>query len=446
MFKRHGKKPIGTNIKSIKDLNAIVSPLEFLKDVKRRDLINKIEANAALSPDIFKSMVSSLINNLVNYCQNMPETTNSYYALPGGLVDHALNRTEAALDLFRKHVVQDEASDLSNDQKLWLYALLTAGILQGIGKLQIDYRVELFDSNGTFLKSWAPLLESMTSFASYYRFLFLPEGDADLRRRLNILLARALMPTEGFAWIISNPEVLTVWLALLSEDSRGAGTLGAILVRADAIAISRYFNEMLVRSLATRGGRQGRISTFVDTNPDSLAEKERLIGVEFINWLTEKLASGEIFLNKAPLLYVPGGLLMSVESFKWFVREHPEYKNWQAAQAAFLSLGLHSIGADGSAISRFEESKTHEMHSGIVFSEYAIALPENVQVHNTQTGKVSSMSSMEFLYQAQINRQEFNRIDQKQSSKAMQSLSSKGEWQAAEEKSKTLQSGKTRGG
>jgi len=446
LFKLISKKNLRSNVKTIKDLCAIVTPLEFLNEVKRQELITKIETNSDLESGLFKSMVLSLIHSLVNYCQSMPETTNSYYALPGGLVDHALNRTEAALDLFRKHIVKDEATDLTKDQKLWLYALLTAGILQGIGKLQIDYRVELFEANGKFLKPWTPLLESMSASASYYNFEFLPEGDNDLRRRLNILLARSLMPTEGFAWIISNPKVLAVWLALLSEDSRGAGTLGAILVRADAMAISRYFNEMLLRSLATRGGRHGRISTFVDTNPESLAEKERLIGVEFINWLSEKLASGEILINKAPLLHVPGGLLMSAEAFKWFVREHPEYKNWQAAQVAFLSLGLHSKGADGSAISSFEESKTHEMHNGIVFSEYAIALPENIQIHNAQTGESSSMSSLEFLYRSQNTGHEFSRIDQKQSLQSMETLSSSGEWQIAEEKAKTLTSGKTRSG
>ena len=62
---------------------------------------------------------------------------------------------------------------------------------------------------------------------SHYHFEFLPEGDKDLRCRLNVLLARLLMPASGFAWIISNPQVLAVWLALLSEDARSAGTLGA---------------------------------------------------------------------------------------------------------------------------------------------------------------------------------------------------------------------------
>ena len=34
--------------------------------------------------------------------------------------------------------------------------------------------------------------------------------------------------------------------------------------------------------------------------------------------------------------------------FQLFMREHPEYKNWQAVQNGFLSLGLHRRAADGS--------------------------------------------------------------------------------------------------
>ncbi len=146
------------------------------------------------------------------------------------------------------------------------------------------------------------------------------------------------MPASGFAWIASNPEVLAVWLALLNEDYRSAGTLGAILIRADAIAIQRYFLAFMARSGARRSGRYGRAVTFTGGVPESITEKEQAIGVEFIQWLIKSLDEGRIMVNKAPLFMVPGGMLMCPEMFQLFVREHPEYKNWQAIQNGFLSL------------------------------------------------------------------------------------------------------------
>lgn len=449
MFHRHVKKTKSAYAKPLKDLTAIVPPSQLLSETKRRELLKNITEYSALELPRFESLCLNLIHNLSNHCQSMPETSNSYYALPGGLLDHALNRTEAALSLFRQYIVQEDG-ELSEEQKLWMYALFSAGILQGMGKLQIDYRVDLFDVNGQLLKQWTPLLESIASVGSYYQFEFLPEGEDDLRRRLNLLMARLLMPASGYAWIISNPDVLAVWLALLNEDARSAGTLGAILVRAEAIALQRYFNELLVKGAGARsGGRGNRIGTFVDNVPEPVAEKERMLGAEFIKWMTEKLAGGAIMINKSPLFIVPGGLLMSEDIFKLFVREHPEFKNLQASivKNAFLSLGLHSLGTDGTEISRFEQANTQQMQSGVVFAEskYGVALPEQMKIHNMHTGEISTVSATELVHMAQFNQHYFNRQDHSASITALNHLSTTGEWQPAEEKSVSLQSGKTRG-
>jgi integrating conjugative element relaxase (TIGR03760 family) len=444
LFHHPGKTEKFSFAKPLKDLIVIIAPSQLLSESKRQELLQKIMDDSSLESSKFETICLSLIHNIINHCQRLPETANSYYAQPGGLLDHALNRTEAALSLFRHYVMQD-GGDVSEEQKLWIYALFSAAMLQGIGKLQLDYRVDLFDNNGQLLKQWSPLLESMPSVGSHYNYEFLPEGDHDLRCRLNILLARLLMPASGFSWITSNPEVLAVWLALLSEDARSAGTLGAILIRADAIAIQRYFNE-LVKAAGHRGGRTHRISTFVDSVPDSLPEKERVMGVEFINWLTQQLQSGQIMVNKAPLFSVPGGLLMSAEIFKWFVREHPEYKNWQAVQKGFLSLGLHQLGTDGTPISRFEQTNTQQMHTGVVFADYAVALPEQLQVHNLRTGNVSSISATEFIHMAQAGNPHFNVHDAHVKVGPLNHLTSSGQWQAVAEKAVTIKPGQTHGG
>ena len=432
LFHRQGKKVKSPNARPLKDLMAIVPPSQLLLEGKRQELLHKIIELSALDMSRFDHICLSLIHNLINHCQSIPETSNSYYALPGGLVDHALNRTEAALSLFRHYIVQEAGPSLSEEQKLWVYALFSAGILQGIGKLQIDYRVDLFDANGQLLKQWSPLIESMASVGSHYQFEFQSEGEPDLRRRLNLLMARLLMPANGFAWIISNQEVLAVWLALLNEDARAAGTLGAILIRADAIAIQRYYSESMIKGMGGRGGRPNRISTFVDSVPESVAERERALGVEFIKWLTNQLASGKIMINKAPLLMVPGGMLMSAEIFQLFVREHSEYKNWQAAQNAFLSLGLHSRGTDGSAVSRFEQLNTHQMQTGVVFADYAVALPEQMQMHNLNTGEVSSITAVELVHAAQFNNNYVNHQDNSIHTSPITHLSASGQWQPAE--------------
>ena len=443
LFHRPRKGSSTTQAKSLKDLTRMLTSAQFLAENKRQILLEKIRNYSGLEPSRYDSLCVTLIDTLVGYCQNLPETANSYYSQAGGLVDHALNRTEAALGLFQEFMVQDQPQLLSEDQKLWQYALYSAAILQGIGKLFVDYRINLFDVNGHLLKQWNPLLESLVNTGSYYDYDFQKEPEIEFRRRLNLLLAKTLMPASGFAWIASNPQVLAVWLALLNEDQRSAGTLGALLIRADAIAIQRYFAEFMLRSAAGRGGPYGRAGTFSGGVPETTMEKEQSMGAEFVQWLMRALEKGLIMINKAPLMMVPGGFLMCPEMFQLFVREHPEYKNWQAIQKGFLSLGLHRVAADGSITSRFEQAQTKEMHTGVVFSEYAVALPESVKVQHLTNGTVETISATELIHKAQIN----NEFSQQNTASVppLQKLSASGQWQNVEAESPSIRPGVRQG-
>ena len=266
MFHRHGKKARPTQSRPLHELTAVATPKTLLAESKRHALMQKIAESSALDSARFDNLCLKLLHNFANQCQSLPETANSYYALPGGLLDHALNRTEAALHLLRQQMVQEHDAELSEEQKLWLYALFSAAILQGIGKLQLDYRIELFDINGLLTRPCNPLLEGLASSSKYY-YEFIQGSEDDLRRRLNLLLAYQLMPESGFAWIAGNPQVLAAWLALLNEDPNAAGMLGLILERADAIAIQRDLSEFAIKHIHAGGGRGGKISTFIDVTP-----------------------------------------------------------------------------------------------------------------------------------------------------------------------------------
>jgi integrating conjugative element relaxase (TIGR03760 family) len=435
LFHRPGKKTGSLQAKPLKDLTHITATALILAEEKRNALLLQIREACALEEARFDGLCLSLVHNLVNHCQSLPDS-NSYYSQQWGLLDLALHRTEAALGLFRQYLVQGENEELSEEQKLWQYALFSAAILQGIGKLYIDYSIDLYDNNGQFLKRWNPLLESLASVGSHYSYEFQKESDDESRRRLNILIARLLMPTSGFSWIAANPQVLAVWLALLNEDTYAAGTLGAILIRADAIAIQRYFNQVMLRSYGSRGNRYGRGNSFTGGVPESVAEIEQQIGVEFIQWLTRSLDAGQIHINKAPLFMVPGGLLMLPEVFERFAREHSEFKNWQAAMAAtaaqkgFLSLGLHNVAADGNVLSRFEQASNQQMLNGVVFANYAVALPAQVQLHNLNTGKSAAVSATELIHQAQFNSY-FTRQQNVNMANSLSHLTAAGQWQTA---------------
>lgn len=417
-------KPIITST----HLTAISSTEQILSTDKRKNLLHKIHDLSKLDPKRYETICFKLIDTLINYCQNLPETVNSYYALPGGVLDYALNRTEAALQLFQQYLVLNDDNTYSEIQKLWLYTLLSASLLKDIGKLQIDYKIDICNALGQEQKPWNALIESLKSAGSHYQYEF-EDDQADkipLRQRLNLILAYQLMPIEGFSWIASNPETLAAWLALLSDDWKSAGTLGALLVRADAAAMLRYFNEHLPHQPYKKSTR---IGTFVDHTHDESAHahKDQTTGIEFIKWLTHELESGDMIINKLPLLLVPGGLLVSSDAFKQFVRANPQYTNWQAVQGGFLSLGLHRRNADGDHNFTFQQTNNQQIQSGILFNKYALALPPSIRFQNLYTGKIAPISAIELIHLAQLNHA-FSPQNQAQKILPPQHLTAAGEW------------------
>lgn len=437
MFHTPGKKTTQKNLPLPTGFMEIVATVDIINPSKYEHLIQQIKQTCCLDPARFDGILATLIAQLANYYQRLPETAHSYYALPGGLFEHALNRTEAALQLAQHYFLQERQGVLTEQQKLWLYALASASLLRGIGKLPTEYLVALHDGSSQTNKYWNPLIESLVATGRAYQYKLKKTAEKTLRCRLTLLLARTLMPTAGFAWIADDQNVLTTWLALLDEDEEGAGTLGAILEYADAIAIQRYLSDFHHRMSGPgrHGGGDGgggsgplgrpiRMGTFSDNTPLTVADKEHLIGAEFIKWLTAALENKKIMINKAPLMAVPGGLIMLPEMFQLFVREHPEYKNAQAVEKGFLSWGLHRMRQDGR----------------IIFSQYAIALPAKVSVY--QTNKHETLSAVDCLHQMRS----LNKTKSLHQTDMPRVLSPHGEWISVENAPHHLKSGATHRG
>ncbi|MFZ4076853.1 MAG: TraI domain-containing protein [Legionellaceae bacterium] len=373
----HQPKKIGARIKPLAALTAITPVDQLLDTPKRSALLQIIRETSGLNLKVFNHLCMPLIKQMLHYCQKLPESSHQYYSLPGGLFDYALNRTEAAVVLFRHHLLPDPKAPLTDEQKLWWYTLFSASFLRGIGKLSLDYLIELYDQHGTLINTWDPLQKSLSDSTTHYTYTLETEHDRALRSRLNLLLARQIMPKEGFEWIASCKEALHAWLFLLDEDHEKMDALSALLDRADALAIQRDLIGGLGDQLDARI-KQASFNTFIDKPNEPLIKKEQAVGLEFIEWLHQKLERGGIILNQAPLYCVPAGILIGVEAFKLFVREHPEYKNWQAIQQGLVSLGLHHSGEHGSPISRLKEG------NGIVLKS-SIALPDQLFVQDKIT-------------------------------------------------------------
>ncbi len=416
---RDTKKVQPSTRKSHKDLLPVESVEQTFREKKRQDLVNKIQESLGLNENIYQKQALPLLHSTACYYQGLPEST-LYFSHRGGLLDRALNRTEAALQLLRQILILDPDKKPSEQQKKWLYTLFSAAMLQGVGKLYTDYRVDLYDANAHLVKQWQPLQEDLTSINTYYDYEFLKGDDLAFRNHITPLLARQIMPNSGFAWILSDSDTFCVWLALLQEDKDAAGPLAAILDRANAIAIQREIQAYLLhyQELDARGKRLG---AFADGSPETQVNRERLMGAEFITWLISGLESGKILINKTPMLMeiLPTGIVMSPQLFDMFAQEHLKFKNKVAVQKAFLAWNLHLL-TDAAKDAVGQKNATNSIHIDTAL------LPEKVRIDSGN--KIHMITALDLVHN--IQQHHFNPNDLKG---VLNHLSPSGQWVQAEE-------------
>ncbi len=425
LFRSDEKKNRPNVRKSIHDLILIENVENLFQEKKRITLLKHFEESLSLDATQYRKFAQPLILTLARYCQHLPDSTR-YYGQRGGLLDRALNRAEAGLQLLRNLLIVDKKNTPSEEQKLWLYTFFSAALLQGIGKLHTDYCIDIYDANAQALKKWQPLEEDLT-IGHYYHYNFLKGDDFTFRNHITPLIARQIMPNQGFSWISSDPNILAVWLALLQEDKDAAGPLAAILDRANAIAIQRDIQDFLLKhqELDARGHRLG---TFTDTNPDHQVNRERLMGAEFITWLMQGLESGKILINHTPILMeiLPTGIVMSPQLFDMFAQEHLKFKNKVAVRQAFLAWNLHLLSdAAKEAMDNTKQSEQQSLSS--IHLDLAI-LPENVKVYDAKNHKIKTIASIDLVYNMQQHGFNPNELN-----KTLNHLSSNGQWISAEE-------------
>ncbi len=317
----------------------ILKPDKLLATEKRREHLDKFPKLLSLSVENYQSLCQSVLNSFAEFVQELPETQHSYYAHKGGLLDHALSRTAIALSLVRNYFLPSGSGEapLTQPQTLWAYAVFTAALLHDIGKTVVDLEVKLYDRQLTALQTWSPFVGPMTATAAYYKYDFTHHAPDNFRKQVTLLLARQIMPAAGFNWIASNPDVFAVWLAMLSDDKSMGGTLGPILLRADALSIGQYFETLrLQRAYGVGTDRSNRFGF----NQPSTDQPSEATAFAFLQWIQKSLESGDLKLGESPMNFSDDGLIITKELMQKYSQETggTSDSNWMAVQDSIIKF------------------------------------------------------------------------------------------------------------
>lgn len=370
---RAGKKVVARS-----QLLSVLAPSILLSDMKRHEQLQLMKNHLGFTDTRFEQLVQPVVDELAIACQLLPSTLHRFYALPGGLLDFSLYRAQAAMEIFRQSILPPDTTDLSDEQALWAYILITAGLLRGMGVIGTDYLLECYSEQAFSTGLWKPLWERLIDRTSFYTMDLNEQHVFGLSCHLTPMLAKMWLPHSGFSWIASNPELFLIWLQLLQEEQEGMHILEAILERAEAMAWQRLAKDALAHISMDVPFEHSRISAF--SQPQTSSIPTELIGIQFLLWLKENLARGQMVLNQNHLKITEQGLIIEKEAFKWFMQQNNQYKNWRLIQQGVMSLNLHD--------------KDFHDKEGVFLIQARLFLPKEViirQGQNLQHQKIQSM-------------------------------------------------------
>lgn len=401
MFK--GKPPLSPKTlypvdkKHLETLIPIAKGLTLLEIAKRSELVKQFSALLGFSQEKYQQVGENLLVKIAEYYQALPETRYHQFSNSGGFLEHALERTLNSLKIGRAYFLPTGGlhQALTEAQSLWMYVIFSASLLHDVGKLVIDLTVEFYNPQKAYLKKWSPFEGSMIqSTAVYYKYDFEAQTYShEYKQWLTLLLARQIMPISGFDWIKSTPETLRVWLALLLDNKEEAGTLGPVLARAEALAINQYFSERQKEWSAKKESKLGAELSATFGHNQSLEEKkqakaaqEMAAGLEFMNWLQERIANGNVQVNENGVYHVAEGVLVTSEMFEQFVQENPHHQSAKQVQESFAKVGGSQAGSAG--LQNYLNAGNNARLQGVLLRSLDLAITQGINANTLRLSPV----------------------------------------------------------
>lgn len=272
---------------------------KLLGNTRHQNLIQELLPLSQLDENRFKLLYRSAINQYVEFVQLIPEEVDTPL---GGLLNVGLARAVLSLRQF----CQDAQSKSESTDPLTLYAIFTASLFYDVAKAVSQQRVIVCNDVGFYHKEWFPyygsLLEQSTEYYKMYPY------NNTVYQALNhesaAILARQLIPREGFIWLSSDLDLFIDWLESIRGEHRQEGrrvSRALALVRKEDL-------QMLVKGLQQ-----------VNLELPSVKDLNSLD--QFYLWIQEGITNGEISINTkdAHVQYLEDGTLyINHELFKRF--------------------------------------------------------------------------------------------------------------------------------
>lgn len=345
----------------------ILSSQELLKLNEPHILALKLKQLCQAPSNYYKALYEPVLLNLVDYVQSLPDIRTLNTPMSKQWLIAAMTRTAYAVMLRHRMILPHHAEPklAAKEYALWTYVIFSSSLLWHIGKLNTHYTVNLCDEAGTVEKTWNPMTQSLYQAGNYYKIAEIDQNGPASFKQMTTVMARHLMPEDGFNWIASNDTALQEWLLALVEETGAQGKVLYILEMAKKLSeqeitcgniieeLNHY--EAILRAYNDKEEAVKALEKLLDGDKDlppvELVDKsDSKIGEEFLRWLRKGIANKSIAINqKDALVHIsPDGVVLAYpELFQDFCSMFYRHKDWIIVYKQFNYLGLtKKSGAD----------------------------------------------------------------------------------------------------
>lgn len=366
---------------------------QLLNTCIHKQIILLLKKYSTSSTDVFNKLFEPIIINLANFLQVLPYAG----ALKSNTsditwIEFALLQAVRALKLEKLCILPEKKKI---DSFLWIYVIFSAALLNNIGKIASHFTIHACNELGTIKKKWNPLCSSLYPSISYYVISDVSLGESSHFKTLTPLIAKMLMPTDGFAWITQDPTALKIWLEALNSTDTEHTILTPLL---NFWPGYMYFNDQdnLIQELITQSKLRGfplsalwkELDTlYQQLIKNKLAKKNKLIdpsnkiGKSFLQWLKKAIDNKTISTNQPhSLVHIKkdGIILIYPDIFKEFCNDSNQYKDWVVVYKQFNHLGLTKKSGGDTLFSKFfydsDSDSSHNPTADSIRRKIAITL------------------------------------------------------------------------
>ncbi|MAZ39961.1 MAG: hypothetical protein CMF49_07550 [Legionellales bacterium] len=211
----------------------VTSAQMVLSNKKMQLLISRIKNLVYITDDYWQVLYQPVINNYIEFIQALPAVKYEAFNKHNGFLELGIRRTIDSLVAHRKNnpVKNLKPDEIPASAALLTYAIFTAAFFRGIGQIPAIYWISLCDSNGFHGHRWNPMESNMSAQkGTHYRYTTESINRDILANYTSPILAKNMMPHEGFVWISSDKLLFEAWLAFLQNDVERSGFIAEIIL------------------------------------------------------------------------------------------------------------------------------------------------------------------------------------------------------------------------